>query len=199
MLDYKKGKIYKIVNNENNKVYYGSTTQPLHKRMYEHRKKHNNCMSKNLGVDLKDCQIILVEKIECECKYELEKRERFYIENNKCVNKRIPTRTMKEWREANKEKIAERKKKKYHKNKEKLKVKYEKNKEKIAIKQKGYRKKNKEKLNEYRKKDYQKNKEKILEKAKEKITCECGAFLTKNHLLRHYTSKKHQKFICNPC
>ena len=39
-IDYKKGKIYKIVNTENNNIYYGSTIQPLHKRLNEHRNKH---------------------------------------------------------------------------------------------------------------------------------------------------------------
>ena len=43
---YKNSKIYRIVNNENDKVYYGSTCLPLHKRMYKHRNKHNICMSK---------------------------------------------------------------------------------------------------------------------------------------------------------
>ena len=96
MPDYSKGKIYRIVNNENDKVYYGSTTQLLSKRLHEHRKKHNDCMSKNLGVDLKECLIILVEQLECNNKQELLMRERFYIENNECVNKIKPIRTKEE-------------------------------------------------------------------------------------------------------
>lgn len=229
MPDYKKGMIYKIVNNENNKVYYGSTCQPLHKRMYDHRSKHSKCMSKNLGVDLKECKIILVEKIECDCKYELEKRERFYIENNECVNKYIPTRTKKEWCEANKQKIAEKDKKNYEKNKEKIlkrkkeyyennkeiikeqqKQHYKKNKEKakeykqknkehILEQKKQYYEKNKQKINEYAKQYQQKNKDKISEKAKEKMTCECGSVIRKADKIKHFKTKKHQKFICNPC
>jgi len=92
---YKNGKIYKIVNNENDKVYYGSTCVPLYKRMYQHRKIHD-CMSKNIGVDLKQCQIILVEEIKCENKQQLLMRERWYIENNECLNKNRPIITKEE-------------------------------------------------------------------------------------------------------
>jgi len=166
-IDYKNGKIYKIVNNENNKIYYGSTTQPLHKRMYKHRSKHNDCMSKKLGVDLKECKIILVEKYPCECRYELEKRERFYIENNDCVNMVIPTRTRKEWYEVNKEKIKKYNKKWTENNKEKIKQHYEKNKDKIAEKGKEYYEKNKEKIAEKNKEYHKDNKQKINEKRKE--------------------------------
>jgi hypothetical protein len=38
---------------------------------------------------------------------ELNARERWWIENNECVNKYIPTRTDKEYYEAHKEKIKE--------------------------------------------------------------------------------------------
>jgi hypothetical protein len=47
----------------------------------------------------------LVENYSCNSKKELETRERYYIENNECVNKNMPTRTMKEYQEENKEKI----------------------------------------------------------------------------------------------
>ena len=199
MPDYKKGMIYKIVNNENNKVYYGSTTQGLHKRIYDHRQKHNKCMSKNLGVDLKDCQIILVEKFPCECKYELEKRERYFIENNECVNKVIPTRTQKEWCKNNKAKIAENHKKWSKKNKDKLqeynKQYREKNKEKAQKYKKQWREINKEQIAKKKNENYKKNKEKINKKQKEKITCECGSVITKSGKAQHCKTKKHIKFI----
>tara|TARA_Y100000114_G_C11472102_1_gene191321 strand:+ start:82 stop:411 length:330 start_codon:yes stop_codon:yes gene_type:complete len=55
-------------------------------------------------------KIVLLEEFECKSKYELETRERWYIENTKCINTKIPTRTSKEY-----------KKMYYHKNKEYLK------------------------------------------------------------------------------
>jgi len=80
MPDYSQGKIYKIVNDENDKFYIGSTIQPLYKRMYHHRSKDHSCMSKKLGVDIKDCIIVLVENIQCKDKDELLRKERYYIE-----------------------------------------------------------------------------------------------------------------------
>ena len=64
-------------------------------------------------------------------------------------------------------------------------LKYTTSKEKIKIAQKKYRQT--DKYREYRKRHYQKN--------KEKIQCECGSILTKQHLNRHYKSIKHQKYL----
>tara|TARA_R110002012_G_scaffold102783_1_gene242358 strand:+ start:72 stop:776 length:705 start_codon:yes stop_codon:yes gene_type:complete len=189
MPDYSKGKIYKIVNDVNDKVYYGSTIQKLCYRMCQHRDKHNHCMSKKLNVNIKECKIILVENINCKSKEELEKRERWYIENNECVNKRIPGRTTKEYyeenkhrlrlekkiyseknkekiqqyREENKEKIAENNKKYYKENKEMYKKYSEENKEKISLVNKKWCEANKEKLAEKKKKWYEKNKAKNID------------------------------------
>jgi len=209
MPDYQKGKIYKIVNNENNNVYYGSTIQILSNRMSKHRNKHNLCMSKKIGVDIKECKIILVENYPCKSKYELEKRERYYIENFECVNKNIPTRTIKEWENDNKDK-----RKGYReKGKDRMKEYREKNKEEIKQFQKEYRGKNKDKMKEYREKgkdkmkeynkEYrEKNKEERKQKAKEyrqnnkeKIKCECGCIVLKSNLTRHKKTKKHCELI----
>ena len=39
----------------------------------------------------------IVEEIDCENKYELHNRERYYIENNECINKKVPKQTVREW------------------------------------------------------------------------------------------------------
>jgi hypothetical protein len=49
-----------------------------------------------------DYDIILEEKYPCNSKEELHKRERYYIDNNLCVNKYIPTRTNQEYRKEKK-------------------------------------------------------------------------------------------------
>lgn len=101
MPDYKNGKIYKLTTPHNPElVYYGSTVLPLYKRKSQHKEHRNNhkiCSKKifELGVD--DVVITLVEACPCDNKEELIKRERFYIENNPCVNKQIPGRTKKEY------------------------------------------------------------------------------------------------------
>ncbi len=37
MPNYQSGKIYKIVNDIDDRIYIGSTTYPLHKRLYKHK------------------------------------------------------------------------------------------------------------------------------------------------------------------
>ena len=127
MPNYQNSMIYKIVNDEMpNMVYYGSTCNTLRQRFSEHKTNYNRCSSKKL-FEFGKAQIILVEKFPCNDRIELNQRERFYIENNECVNKNIPIRTpkeykekKKEWYEANKEKITDQKKEWYEANKERF-------------------------------------------------------------------------------
>ncbi|MBC8307069.1 MAG: hypothetical protein H8E55_66330 [Pelagibacterales bacterium] len=181
MPDYTKGKIYKIYNDSMpNKCYYGSTIQPLSKRLSTHKKIYKDCTSKQL-FEQKGAKIVLVENVICNNKEELEKRERFYIENNKCVNKKIPGRTKKEYYKDNKDK----KKiinKKYRND----------NKEKIALQKKQYSITNKEKIALYKKQYGEDNKEKIKLKAQEKIGCKvCKCMVRKDGFKEHTSTKKH--------
>ena len=186
MPDYSKGKIYKIVNDKNDKIYFGSTCQSLSQRMGNHRGKQYLKLytSNKLGVDLKECKIILVENVNCNSKEELLKRERYYIENFDCVNKNIPGRTLKEYYQENKDKLTE-KGKIYRQN----------NKKKIYEKNKKYNEKNKDKITKWRKQWREKNRDKIREKGKEKITCDCGCLINKKHLAIHKRTKKHIKLL----
>ena len=121
MTDYQKGKVYQINTSLGPEVYYGSTTQSLKQRMAEH-KFHFLCTShlifKKHGFE--NCKIELVEDYPCNSRKELETRERFYIENNVCINKCIPTRTDAEYRADNKEKIKTQSKQYTIDNKEKI-------------------------------------------------------------------------------
>ena len=84
-----------------------------------------------------------------------------------CVNIQIPCRTDKEYRNDNKERIAERDRLYREKNKEK-------NKEKEAERFRLYREKNKEKLAERGKLYREKHKERIKANGSKKYNCECG-------------------------
>jgi len=103
MPDYSKGKIYKLTTpHDPELVYYGSTVLPLHKRKSHHKedyiKKNAKITSKQLfDLSVDDVIITLVENVNCNSKEELYQRERFYIENNNCINKQMPGRTKKEW------------------------------------------------------------------------------------------------------
>ena len=135
-------RVYKL-QSTNGLVYYGSTTQKvMTKRLSTHKgkaKTGESSRSRLLFTDGATVTITLVENVEnCKDKYELQARERWYIENNECVNKNIPNRTEeeirvyhKEYRETHREKSKEKAKEWYQANKEKLKQKYQAHKIKI--------------------------------------------------------------------
>jgi hypothetical protein len=157
---YTNGKIYKIVSEKSDKVYIGSTCRKYlcerlanHKSSYKNWKagKGNKTMSFDL-IELGDVSIVLLELFPCDTKDELLSRERHYIELYKdiIINKCIPSRTIKEYREDNKEKIKEydrnrpNKKERNEKVKEKYKINIEKKKIKtICVCGSEYRKGNK--------------------------------------------------------
>jgi hypothetical protein len=94
-------KIYKIVDNTNGNVYIGQTINRLSDRLAQH-KSRPTC---SCGEIIKngDYKIELIEETDDKM------RERYWIENTECVNKNIPGRTDKEYkqyyREKNKDKI----------------------------------------------------------------------------------------------
>ena len=169
MPDYKKGKIYKIVCNITGKVYIGSTTQSLACRIAGHRISFkrfkegsgNNMMSFQI-IEQGDYDIMLIEKIACESKDELHKRERYFIETLECTNKNIPTRTKKDFYHVNRDIILEQKKHYNQVNKEQIaerkKQHYQVNKERIAGRDKEYYQANKERIAGLNKEYYQANK-----------------------------------------
>jgi hypothetical protein len=230
--DYSKGKIYRLTCNITGKDYYGSTIQNLSNRRAKHTCQYKRWMEgkSNYTTSFEiirngNYNIIWVEDYPCQNKEQLEARERYYIENNECVNKVIPNRSRKEYREINKDKINEKKKVFREKNKDKILSKnkeyYEKNKDDILHKQKAYYNKNIESVKERHKtyrlhnkakiyeknKEYrQKNKEKIdemkkeyrqknKEKINEKVKCDCGSEVCKSALSKHRKSKKHQDYL----
>lgn len=178
MPDYKKGKIYKIVDPNEEMIYVGSTCQQyLCCRMSTHRSSYkrlnNYCSSHDIfdkyGVE--NCKILLIENYPCNSKEELIKKEAEYIKQLNCVNKVIPDRTEKEWREDNKDEIKENQKQYYLDNKDKFKE-YQKqyredNEDKIKEQGKQYREDNKDKIKEYKKQYNEKNNEKNKDKKKE--------------------------------
>ena len=216
MPDYKQGKIYKLWSPQGEEIYIGSTTQSLAKRKSGH--KEMNCCSKLLFEKYDDVRIELIEQYPCENKMELNRREGEHIRNNNCINRYIAGRTIKEYREDNKEKIKEYEKEWYEDNKEKIKQNdkewYENNKEKILEQHKEYYENHKEKILEHNKEYYENNKEKILEYQKEykqnnkekikkykkeynekKVICQCGCEVRRDSLPKHKRTRKHTNFI----
>jgi len=168
MPNYSKTSIYKICCNDPNitDIYIGSTCN-FTKRKYSHKNTCNNESQKSHNLKVykfirdsggwNNWTMIQIKEFSCENKREKEVEERKYIEELKpTLNCYIPTRTMNEWFNDNKEKVKKQRKGFYIKNREKLK----------KIDQEYYIE-NKEKVNSWCKEYYIKNREDILQKKKE--------------------------------
>ncbi len=203
MSDYSKGKIYKIECNITNDVYYGSTLNPLYKRISQHKSRRSCTAIEIIDRGNYNCKII--EEYPCNSRIELETRERWWIENNVCINKKIPTRTPKEWRENNLEHCKEVDREWRENNSEHCKEIHrawrENNLEHCKEVHREWRENNSEHCKEYNKeygkKHYKDNKEKIKEYRHQIISCKCGSKITRNGYSHHLQSKKHQAFILN--
>lgn len=118
MADYSKGKIYKIFCNETGLQYFGSTTESLKMRLCKHvdlynrfkAGKHKGNCSVNKVLENGDYQIMLIEEVPCDTKWQLLRREAYYIKVLECVNANVPRGSTQErnkaYREKNKVKIA---------------------------------------------------------------------------------------------
>lgn len=96
MPNYENGKIYKIMNDENDRIYVGSTTVKLSERLSGHRRhkkrfelgtlKHG-CSSFQL-LELLGVKIILIESYPCQTVEELLAREQYWMDEfkDRCVN-----------------------------------------------------------------------------------------------------------------
>jgi len=163
---YNNGKIYKIISYSNpDLVYYGSTIQPLSKRMDAHRNSKGRYKSEQI-IELGDAKILLVENYSCNSKEELIRKESEYILNNNCVNKVVPGRTRKEWSEANKDLIKQNSKEYYEANKEVIKEYREANRDVINQKQKARREANRDVINQKQKARREANRDVINQKNK---------------------------------
>jgi hypothetical protein len=109
--------------------------------------------------------MVLVESYPCKSKYELESRERYWIETLPCVNLTIPTRTRAEYYKQNKEEISAYNRKLYYDNVDVI----------------------KERHRQY----YRENRDLIISKQNERVVCECGMDTTRCNITHHRKSKKH--------
>lgn len=177
MSDFKNSKIYKLTNSINNKLYVGSTTTDLKQRKYKHishtKNNLNSFLYRNLRkdkVNSNNIDLILIEKFPCQTRFELHKRERYWIEKLKSeYNKNLPSRNKHDYYISNKKKCNA----KSHEN-------YLKNQEKYKTLAKKYR---------------QKNKESISKKQKLKTKCICGMYWTGRHKNRHLKTKNHHTLL----
>ena len=125
---YRNGKIYRIWNTANDKIYVGSTIQPLHRRMIGHRcdARKPECPKVKLCEDMntlghENFKIQLIEYYPCQTKDELTRREGELIRELKPdLNMQIAERTGKEWVRDNQNRIREKQREYIVRNKDKL-------------------------------------------------------------------------------
>lgn len=202
-IDYSKGLIYKIVCKDLTikECYYGSTTS-FSKRKSQHKSNCNNIISKEyispkyqfirVNGGWNNWEMILVKNYPCNNKLELEREERLCMEqDNNRLNNILPTRTIKEYRDDNKEYYINYRNDNKYKIKQGKKKYYENNKNNVLNNCKEYYEINKDKIKEQKKEYYKNNKDKL----RKKITCECGKTFCYIGKARHYKSKKHQKYL----
>lgn len=124
MVNYKNGKIYKIISNKTDKIYIGSTTKKyLCDRLAIHRAEYKRYKTGKIKkyitsfklIEYDDAKIILIENYQCNTKDELRQREQYWIDQNKdfYINKNNAFGH-------DKEKIAKKNKKYYNKHKEEI-------------------------------------------------------------------------------
>jgi hypothetical protein len=105
MNKYINGKIYALVSESAQVVYYGSTIQRLSQRKGEHIRDYKNhlyndgwkCSSFEV-LKHGDAKIILIEEFPCKSRLELEQREGHWQLNNNCTNINRAGRNIKEYR-----------------------------------------------------------------------------------------------------
>ncbi len=198
MVNYQNGKIYKLVSNQTNEVYYGSTCQELCERMAGHRRHYMQYQNGKMNyisafeiLKYDDCKIVWVEDYPCDNKPQLFARETEYIKSNECVNKRVPYRNDEE----KKESLTAKRKRYWNKHKdeiiEKQKVYYRNNIDRKKDYDKNYNEANRAKKLKQSKEYREKNKDIVRAKQTEKIMCDCGLQYSRSNRSVHMKSNKH--------
>ena len=92
MPDYSTSKIYKIVCRVTNKIYIGSTTQKLNRKLDYHEWYFRRGRLDGVCCVLENGSyyIELIENYPCESRMELNKRENHYLDTEVCVNANRP-------------------------------------------------------------------------------------------------------------
>lgn len=202
--DLSQGKIYKIYSPyvEGSLVYFGSSCQKLLSKRFQN---HKSCYKRYLeskcnytsvyslfdSYGCEDCVIELVELFPCKDISELLTRERYYIQQNHCVNKNRPI--------CSKDDIKELARQKYQTNKsdilEKMKKQRAENPEHDRAKSKKYRETHVNEIKEKKKQYAKDNFEKLKAHRSKKLQCQCGCFISRIHMPRHQRTNKHVELL----
>ena len=169
-MDYKNSRIYRIICDNTNEMYIGSTCQSLSKRLAKHvshlklwKKGKSRFISSFPLLERGNYKIVLIEEYPCENKEQLCLRERHYIEQYpECVNRmRRPIISIDEKKESVHKWLLE----------------------------------NKENYQNYSKQYLIDNRDELLKKKNQIYYCNCGSTITIQSKSRHEKSLKHQQYL----
>ena len=188
------GYVYKLVckDIEVKEIYVGSTTN-ITKRKCEHKCRCNNKNGHGYNYPVflyiranggfENWEMIVIERVEYNEKYELKTRERFHLEELKAtLNKQVPNRTVGEWNDDNRE----------HRHQY-----YLDNKEHNKQYKQQYQQDNKEQIKQRNQQYRQDNREQLSQYTKQKHNCGCGGKYTNANRNIHEKTKRHQEHINN--
>jgi hypothetical protein len=206
------GRVYKIIPNQGDEVYIGSTINEIRKRFYNHKKNYLSYLSgkttKTRVYDIFDkygtdnVNIILIKEYHIVDRLHLEAYETLWISKTKCVNKCVPFQPLKKekdrqssknYRLKNKDIVNQKDRDRYHNNIEERKK-----------RAKKFRENNVEKIKEQNKKNYEKNKEKRKEYAREYYHNNLDERKQRNKIYREINREKlkmryREKIKCDLC
>lgn len=172
---YKNGKVYKIFNTINDKIYVGSTCNTLEQRLAKHKsvrqsssKKHRTLYALMNEIGPQHFYISLLEEVCCDTKLQLLEREAHWVKMLGTLNMQIPGRTKQQY-------VADTKEQKREYDKER-------------------RAKLQERIREEKKEYYQNNRDAINELRKlNRTTCNiCNLCVRTDYLRTHQRSNKCQ-------
>jgi hypothetical protein len=211
-----KGIIYCIECNDTGDKYIGSTTTRLIERIWKHRSdvkcvdngvRNAKCKSYDM-IKNNNYKYYVLEELEVDTRKDLNVRERHYIENTKCVNMVIPTRSKADsdraYRNGPKREELLQKKRDYSKeHAEEIKahrsqeikcecgVTYQLNHKASHLRSLYHRRRTETELMEKDKKDKEDKRLRTLERNNRVCNCECGMTYTYGNRLRHFASNFH--------
>lgn len=186
------GRVYTLKGS--GKTYVGSTKNSLKYRLYHHLKQSEDITGRRNSVlyqfireqGCTNFTIELLEEYTHDNPKQLREREQYWIDQLKPelnMFRAIPNPNY-EQECRDKEERRQRSNRFYHAHKEEC-----------LRKQREYAQLNADAIRERRKEYREKNADAIRERKAEKITCECGAEITKSHKLRHERTKQHAKML----
>jgi hypothetical protein len=193
MSEYMTGRIYKIVHDQYDAIYVGSTFYTLRTRFRWHKRPNNSCTIAKLMNEYgtEHFKILLVKEYQVCDDNHLRAWEQLWMNKLSNFNGHAAFQPLSKQRnkQYDKQYRKEHREQKIEKNKQY----YETHRKEVLEQQKQYYEQTHEQKREYQKQYYEKNQEKL----KQKMECKCGSVFRITDKARHKRTKKHKKWLAS--